>query len=515
MAEGAWGELRSTIHPMSSIAWSSFATGTNPGKHGIFDVTEQSPGTYDLRFASGASRRGKTFWRALSEAGRRVGVINVPMTYPPEEVNGYLVAGMDSPGVDSGFTYPAGLAAELMERLGAYHIERGPLGGRDLGEYAGLILETVDNRKRALDYLRRAYPTELTICVFVATDRVHHFYWKYMEADGGSPLGRVIYDVYRRLDGVVGEVMAGLDDDTVLMLLSDHGAGPLRKYVNLNAWLQAEGWQGLRAGQDGGGVSFRAARATWRLLKDYLPERQRQWVKSRFGGARDRLRTYLFLSRIDWARTQAYSTGYFGDVRLNVRGREPRGIVEPGAEYERLRDDIRERLLRLCDPDTGRPMAEQVWRREDIYHGPRLELASDLVVQWREYAYKSRINIGIEDDIPASQVIIEPGPSYPISSIHRLNGIFFAWGKDVRPGRLAGAQIIDLAPTIMHLVGEPVPRAMDGRVLTEALDPAWLAGHPVRYREAEEGEGEGEGPGYSPEEEALIEERLKSLGYIE
>ena len=532
MEEGAYGELESTIHPMSSVAWSSFMTGMNPGKHGIFDVAEQLSKSYEIRFTSGASRFGKTIWKMLSDAGKTVGIINVPMTYPPEEVNGYLISGMDSPGIDSNFIYPKALWDEIREKVGEYCIEHGnPMGNKSLDEFAVDVCHALERRYAVFNYLQQSRPTDLLVTVFVAPDRVHHFFWKYMEEErrseekvGASKYHNVILHIYQRLDAIIGELIESLDNNTVLILMSDHGAGPIRKLVNLNAWLNTQGLLRLKDKSNGGipllgrlrEGPFLIAKAGWRILRRYLPDRYKYWLRSLLPKTRDRILTYLFLSRIDWSSTKAYSIGYFGDIRINVKGREPLGIVSPGSEYEELREELITKLEALKNPDTGEPMVEKVYKREEIYHGDQVHKASDLIIKWKDYRYKSRINLEIDDKVSASQIMIDPAKYSKISSIHKLNGIFMAFGEGIKHGiELKDAHIMDLAPTILYLLGEPIPDCMDGKVLTDILRKDFLNNNPIRHRKTEQDDTSRHGVTYTDEEAEKIRRRLQGLGYID
>jgi predicted AlkP superfamily phosphohydrolase/phosphomutase len=520
MKEGAYGELESTIHPMSSIAWPSF------------DVTEQLSNSYEIRFTSGASRFGKTVWKILSDAGKTVGVINVPMTYPPEEVNGYIISGMDSPGIDSNFIYPKELWDEIREKVGEYCIEHGnPMGNKSLDEFAKEVRSTLEQRYAVFNYLRKSHPTDLSVTVFVAPDRVHHFFWKYMEEEKlskgvkeTSKYCNVILHTYQRLDAIIGELIESLDNNTISIIMSDHGAGPIRKLVNLNAWLNTQKLLRLKDKSNGKfnlferlrEAPFLMAKTGWRTLKRYLPDRYKSWLRNLLPRTRNRLITYLFLSRIDWSSTKAYSIGYFGDIRINVKGREPQGTVNPGAEYEKLREELIAKLEELRDPDTGEQMVEKVYKREELYHGSQVHKASDLIIKWNGYRYKSRLNLEIDDKVSASQIIIDPSKYSKISSIHKLNGIFMAYGKDIKHGiNIEGAHIMDLAPTFLYLLGEPVPEYMDGKVLTDILREDFLSNTPIRYRKTGQDDTWQQRGTYTDEETEKIRRRLQGLGYIE
>ncbi|NLE77066.1 MAG: phosphodiesterase, partial [Chloroflexi bacterium] len=269
--EGVSAPLRSVPNMNSAPAWSSFATGLNPGKHGIFYFDELIPGTYTKRYLNGSFRQGTPFWRALSEAGYRVGILNVPMTYPAEEVNGYMLAGLDTPGPGSPlFSSPRGLAADLERAVGPYIIEPGApglikAGRRDKARQR--ILEALEKRLAYALYLAQTQPTDVLVVVFTATDAVQHFFWKDMDPQHpehdpaqAAEFGDTIQQVYERLDGAVAELMAAMPGATV-MLMSDHGGGFNQRGAEfLNPWLAAQGLLRFRSpGEQVGGQSPAAA----------------------------------------------------------------------------------------------------------------------------------------------------------------------------------------------------------------------------------------------------------------
>jgi len=220
---------------------------------------------------------------------------------------------------------------------------------------------------------------------------------------------------------------------------------------------------------------------------------------------------------IDWERTKVYSVGAYGNLMLNQRGREPLGTVEPGAESEQLLVELTHRLLALKDPETGEPVVEAVYRPEDLFQGPYVNEAPDLLLQLRDGVY--HVKPGSVAKSGEVFGLTNRFKSVPLdhSGIHRLFGIMLAYGSAIRDGsEVTEAEIIDLAPTILHLLGLPIPDDMDGKVLTGMLTDAYQASHPLRYADtsSETGPGEDQSDGYSAEEEAEIEERLKSLGYL-
>jgi predicted AlkP superfamily phosphohydrolase/phosphomutase len=225
----------------------------------------------------------------------------------------------------------------------------------------------------------------------------------------------------------------------------------------------------------------------------------------------------LFLSfeDIDWSRTQAYSLGNVGQVYLNVAGREPQGCVQPGAEYEQVREQIIARLQTLRDPESGELVVESIYRREELYHGEHLGKAPDIVFLPRRLEY-----FGFGEYEFGSHKIIE-SMRRGISGTHRMNGVFMAYGASIQPGAVVeNASLYDLAPTILHLMGEPVAAHMDGRVLDEALAPAGSRAPRTPQPVSTSGQGDTSGndaaPGdtLSAEDKKILADRLRSLGYV-
>lgn len=524
LQEGAWGHLRSTVQPSSEQAWASFATGVQNGKHGIYGFVRRVPGTYQLEYVNGRHQRARTLWRILSDRGRPVIVLNVPMTYPPEPVHGVLIGGLLSPGVHSRFTYPDGLYQELQRAIGGYiinvDIERGRLDPATEDLLLNQIHEMIRLRTEATLYLASTRPWDFLAVVYGAPDRVSHKFWKYMDPthplytpQGAARRGEVILDTYRQIDAAIGRLLRELaDDETTVFLVSDHGFGPLIGALYLNEWLAEEGYLCL----EGEGWWPRLLRQGAGLLDvPWLGDLKEQAFQV-LPGLKGRLHSAMAFQGVDWSRTRAYAVGTMGNLYVNLRGREPGGIVDPGQEYEALREELIAGLRSLRDPRTGAPLFEAVYRREELYHGPYLDLAPDVVglldpryhvaaVDWR------RRKQGIVARVDEGEMLFVAD----LSGQHDMQGVLLAWGRNVRPGPLAGASIVDMAPTILHALGEAVPSSMDGRVLRDLFTKEYLREQPVRL--LEEGEGGVQPPredGYSEEEARAIEERLQGLGYL-
>jgi predicted AlkP superfamily phosphohydrolase/phosphomutase len=523
--------LESTPLSNSAQAWSSFITGKNPGKHGIYDFFETRSDSYGVRFLNASFRKGQSLWRLVSDAGMAVGVMNVPITYPPGAVNGFLIPGLDSPGVDWDFAYPKGLMEEVNREVGGYILEAGIWGhirqGRPDKALQGL-LDMVRTRTATAEYLMERKDWNLFVMVYTATDKVQHHFWKYIdptrpESQGVNPYRDAIYQVYQEIDRGLERLLETAGDASVI-IMSDHGAGPSgRRTMYINRWLSKEGFLHYK---DSGGLSGQWSRLKYGALdrlyneiKKRLPRNGKETLLRLFPNLRDKVDSVLFLPGIDWSRTVAYSRENHPAIFINTKGRETEGQVEPGPQYEKIRKDIVERLRGLRCPDTGKPIAGKIFVKEELYHGPEAYKAPDIVFQWNEFLYVHRPSgsrprtdfLEILDDktLVASENTTRP------SGIHRDDGIFAGCGASINRGNtLDKASIYDLAPTILYLLGLPIPADMDGRVLEEAIQPDFLGQNPVKKGEAF-ATAEERPQGFDLDETRAIQERLQGLGYID
>ncbi|MCL5960368.1 MAG: alkaline phosphatase family protein [Chloroflexi bacterium] len=523
MQKGAFGKLLSTIPPMTAPAWTSFATGTNPGKHGLYDWVARKPDDYRFSPVTSLGCQVPTLYSLLSQAGRRVCVLNVPMTYPPERVNGVMISGLPAPSTQVNISYPSSLYDEMLRAIGDYVLYPDPgQAYSDAGVDAFLkrLFKSGNLRARAFDYLRSREKWDFAMVVFNGTDTVSHAMWKHM--DQAHPLhdpsrytkyGSAIRDYYRFVDKYLRKIVQSLDDDTTLIIMSDHGFGPFHKFIHVNNWLIQTGLMHLRSEP-----LTRAKAALFRLgfspmgvydtlMRLGLGALKREVVRGKGQGLLQTL--FLSFEDVDWPRTRAYSLGNIGQINLNVVGREPLGCVRPGAEYEQVRDEIMAQLAKLRDPQTGEAVVETIYRREEIYSGDQWEKAPDIVFIPRRLEY---FGFG-EYEFGSNKIFEAMGRG--ISGTHRLDGIFMAYGRAVRANlRVEGAQIVDLAPTVLSLMGEPVPDHFDGRVLQEILQdgfqPAHSTDEPARWP-VPAGNG---GEELTEEDEQVIAERLRGLGYV-
>jgi len=508
LAEGAHGPLESTLPPVTSPAWPSFMTGVNPGKHGVFDFIQARQGSFNL--VNYTSICSPTLWELLSTAGKRIGVLNVPVTYPPPRVNGFLVAGLLAPP-RSEIAYPPGFLARYERELGLYRIM--PNVQYKPGNEDAFIADLHNLMERQTRYalrLMQSEPWDFFMVHFLALDVAQHALWAAMDEthprhDPASPYKTAIRDLYRRADEALAQFLNHLDGETIVLIMSDHGFGPLHRVVNLNNLLLRAGllrlkpnaWVRLKAGLFRRGLTPVAAydllkrlglqNLVWRVSK----QTRNKWV--------DR---FLSFEDVDWSHTLAYAMGHVGQIYINRKGREPQGIVEPH-QVEGVRQRVIAALQTLRDPQTGRPLLERVIPGEEAAQGPYAHLGPDLHVVLDGYRCIAFPLFAMDGKIITQQIRGDSG-------CHRREGIFLAWGPGVRPGvALQGARIVDLAPTILWLMGLSVPDHMDGRPLVEAFAEAravnWSLSSDPRL---------GELSRLTAEEEAEVEARLRSLGYL-
>lgn len=520
MKEGAWGELEAELPPATLPNWPSFATGKNAGKHGMISWLRHQRGTNDFTVVNSEAMQSKTLWELLGEAGRQVAIVNVPGTYPPKPVNGIMITGMLTPFSASVSSYPASFKEELERAIGHYHIfpeESYSLGREEL--YLASLKETAERRFEALKYLLGREAWDFLMIVFNCTDLVQHLFWRFLDPehpqdDPGSAegYGDAILRVYRQMDRVLSYLVTRSDEMTTLVVMSDHGAGPVRKEGHINNWLLQEGFLCLKRNllSQMKYLMFRCGFTVQNVYR--LGERlgligHRGRVTLRQTGMALLRQIFLSHQDVDWANTKAFALGGSGRVYINLQGKWPEGPVAPGREYEELRDQVIAGLRRLTLPGSDRPYVARVYKKEDLYHGEALDGMPDIVFEPADYNYHDYGDF----EFFSNRLFDDP---MGVSGRHRRNGILLFFGSQIRRGKeLSGARIFDIAPTVLHLMGQPVPADMDGRVLNGALSEDFVRQNPVRRAKPSAHQDSRE-TSWSAEEEEAVKERLRGLGYI-
>ncbi|MEJ2733454.1 MAG: alkaline phosphatase family protein [Anaerolineae bacterium] len=391
---------------VSSVAWSSMMTGVNPAKHNIFGFIDRDPATYKQFIPTSRHMKAQTLWEVLGDAGKRVIVVNVPVTYPPRQVNGILVGGFLSPSLDKAVFPPS--FVPTLNSLG-YIVDADPWKARESKDLAlQEINAALDGRIRTLFHLVEKEEWDYLHVHVMETDRLHHFLWQQME-EGDPTYAPAFYDFYRRIDDMLGRLAAKLDEHTTLMWMADHGFCTIKKEVYVNRWLMDNGWLKLR---------------------NVPPDRKKG------------------LDEID-PSSVAYSLDP-GRVVIRVRGREKEGSVAPGAEYQALRDKIATAALALRDPDSGDPIFQAVFPREDLYHGPYLEQAADLILAPHD-GYDPKGSLYKETLTYKGDELV---------GMHTYDdAMLYVGGRTIPPARFS---VLNVMPTILDLMQVPHPPGLDG-----------------------------------------------------
>jgi predicted AlkP superfamily phosphohydrolase/phosphomutase len=514
MRDGVRGQLQSVPNMNSGPAWTSMATGLNPGRHGIFGLVGFAQDSYRMRPLNASDGRGKTLWRRLSETGQRVVVMNLPMTYPAEPVNGALVAGGDAPGPASPrFTYPEDLIHEINAEAGEYILAArldGLIRAGRKAQALDRLHRMIDGRTRAALHLMERQPWDLFAVLFTASDSVQHYFWEDLS---GGPFQDAILEVFRHLDAALGTLVAQAGDRVAVVVLSDHGFGSAQSGVRyLNDFLSGLGLLHYRSRRD-----WRTSALRWAFLQTErrLGAGLKEWLLAHLPGTYERATAGLWLESVDWSTTRAFGVAGTSEIWINLRGRQPMGVVSPGTEYEETVTLVQRALEGAVDPATGNRVIKSVLRRDDLYHGPFLDRAPDLLVTWGdEQATSGLAWTGGDRQILATHATSHR--RYLTNGGHREMGILVAGGPPFRAGAtLEGATLYDVAPTLLYVLDQPIPTSLDGALLADALTEHWLQDHPPQFGQEAEDDVAGPGASLSSQEEDEVMGRLRALGYVE
>lgn len=509
MREGARAPLESTVMPNSFPGWTSCATGCNEGKHGIFMPLVRRADNFSMKAMDSTDVRMKTVWELLSDRGRRSVVVNDPCSYPPQRIDGWVVSGMTTPEPSAAWTHPAGLKAELLERVPDYVVDVN-LYGKPRARILDELERSAAARLRAALYLMGSRDWDLFWVAFTESDRVQHRFWADQQPDHpwhAPEFPTALDDMYARLDAAVGRVVAEMPEGARLFLVSDHGFAPFYCMFDATGWLIDNGYTAQRAAK----ASIKRALATVGMLDGATTavRRLRRLLETEARHGADRMRDAAEEANagrvyvdVDWAATRAYAT-LDGGIRVNVRGREPHGVVEPG-DARAVATEIRAALERLRFPN-GEPIFERVLLADEAFDGPCADRGPDVVLPVRSDAYSGPVE--------GQRWLLD---RHRNSGEHARYGVFVAWGPGIAAGaRLEGPRLVDVAPTVLYSLGERPTAEMDGRVLAELFDPALRASRPAEPAGSSSKAASAFDAGLSADEEAMVEERLRGLGYIE
>ena len=431
--DGLWGRLATTVPPITCPAWPSSLTGLNPGHFGLYDLKYRVPGTYtDFRIVNSRMVGKPRLWEYLTRAVKRSIWLFVPVTYPPMALDGVMVSGFLTPSPRSSFTYPPDVRERVLDLVGGperyiidvYEYRRLP--PRELYER---LKEKTEHDFKIIKHFVARERWDFLMTVIMSIDRAQHTLWKFFDKEHpryqeDPELKEGLLELHRQIDAELAETLELLPPDTAVIVLSDHGAKRMYYRVNANELLAEEGFLRLRE----------------------RPKRPIGLKEANEKGI------------IDWGKTVAFSLGaYIAQVFINVEGREPKGIVKPGEDYLATREQVADFLASVRGPD-GEKLDNRVFMREEAYRGEKLDLMPDLTVYFDNLHYGSNEAMGF-----GSPYSLETAKG-PDDSNHGEFGMFILSDPEGRVrGRAEGLRIEDLCPTVLDLLGLPIPAGLDGR----------------------------------------------------
>jgi len=476
--EGASGRLTSVMPPVTAPAWFSLASGKNPGKTGVFGFQVRTREDFEFEYLSSRFFKGNSFWDLLSEEGKRIGLVNFPMLFPPYPIRGFMVSGLGS-SPEQEITYPANLKEELNKITSSYEIRVNYSDKRYRDSEDLLITDlnrVLDKNVAAALHLMKNQDWDLFMVVISVTDWIQHALWKYL--DPTHPLydqaknekyGQEFERFWARVDDAVFRLREQAQP-AVSFILSDHGFGPMKKAFYLNNWLQREGYL------KGKGI-----------LKKLFRRQER--------GDRIKKGSRLLKEKLDIKKTDAFCLEQnilLGNIYIHHL-----------QERARLKEEIKAKLKNLTDP-SGNPINVKVYQPEDIYWGEYTHLSPDLFIVLDDFEYSVEFRL--------SDKLFLNHPSNPNrTGSHRMEGILMVNGPMISKVKIEKAHIYDIAPHILYLSGSPIPEDLDGKIIHNLFIPEYLKSHPVVYGKPRPFVIE---EGFGRKDDIEVEKRLKALGYI-
>lgn len=423
---GLWGRLESSVPCITVPAWMSMMTSKDAGQLGFYGFRNRGDHSYkDLSFATSLMVKEPAVWDILGKSGKRSTVIGVPPAYPPKPINGSLVTCFLTPSTQNEFTYPSSLKAEVQALVGDYMFDVRDFRTEDKGYLLRQVYEMNARRHKTAMHLLKKHDWDFFMFVEMGVDRMHHGFWRHMDEQHvkhelASPFKDAIKDYYKHVDGQIAEMLAQVDDETTVIVVSDHGAKRMDGGFCLNEWLWKEGY----------------------LVLTTPPQGVTPFEKC----------------AVDWSKTTAWGAGgYYGRLFINVQGREPYGRV-PAADFEKVRNEIAARLEAMPD-HTGKPMGTKCLRPQDVYRECK-NIPPDLIVYFGNLYWRSVGSMG------HGSVYTFSNDTGPDDANHAEHGMVIVHDPRQKQGReVVGRQLMDIAPTVLHAFGMPAPADMRGTVI--------------------------------------------------
>ncbi len=426
MEEGIYGELESTIPPITVPAWMCMMTGKDPGELGIYGFRNRKDYSYDsLYIVSSRNVRESTLWDILGRFGKKSIVLGVPLTYPPKPISGWMVTSFLTPSTRSQYTFPAGLKGEIAEIVDDYMIDVSNFRTDERERIERELFEMTEKRFQLARHLIKSRDWDFFMMVEMGSDRLHHAFWRFWDKthrqhEPDSPFSQTMRNYYRLLDDELGRILECVDDNTTVLVVSDHGAKRMDGGICVNEWLQQQGYLKLKE----------------------------QPVSKEI--------TRFSTDMVDWENTQVWGEGgYYARIFMNVKGREPHGIIPPD-DYESVRDELKTRLEAIVDED-GRNIGTRVFKPQEVYKTVR-NVAPDLIVYFGDLYWRSVGSVG------HGSIYTYENDTGPDDCNHAQMGMFILKSPQIQAkGQAAAKHLFDIAPTVLREFGIDVPADMRGK----------------------------------------------------
>jgi predicted AlkP superfamily phosphohydrolase/phosphomutase len=425
MEAGTWGILNSSIPCITVPAWASMTSSRDPGVLGIYGFRNRADYSYDaLSTADSRAVEEKRLWDYLSEMGKQSIVLNVPQTYPVQPLNGHLVSCFLTPNTGTQFAYPAIFKQEVLKHFPDYAFDVRDFRNVERAELYQAIIDVTNRQYELLEYALKNKAWDFAMHVNIGVDRIHHAFWRYHDPkhrlhEPDSPFLHAIRDYYKLVDSWLARILP-LAEDAAILVVSDHGAKRMDGAIAINEWLWQNGWLALKE-------------TPGKLTK-------------------------FDISMVDWSRTRAWSTGgYYGRIFLNVEGREAQGIIAR-QDYDAVRDDLATSIAAIPD-DKGQALKTEVFKPEAIYQQVK-GAAPDLMVYFGDLHWRCVGSVGYGRHTTFEN---DTGPD---DANHAQEGMFILYQPNKQGrGHSEAYQLMDVAPTVLSLMGVAIPKAMQGKVM--------------------------------------------------
>ena len=536
--EGSFGPLESSMPPITPAAWTSFATGKDPSKHGLYDFQLHEGDPEKKKQVNSTFVKAKALWKILTEAGKRSIVIDVPLTYPPEEINGVLISRVMAPDKKN-CAYPKALYQKLIrdgfiekseENMAKKHgadkankeEEKKPrkvsVKRRQMSKLKQIektfrhMLKAIDKNVELASSLMKKEDWDFFMVVFMEADHAGHGFWRYQAK---------VRRIYEKLDEAVGKLFELAGPDTIKFIMSDHGFTFIPYSFNINEWLYEKGLLAVKLevpkkdsmkelksfvkniGNKSGAVFIKGLNKKLKPFSRNAPDDSALRILPKF----------RYAIATDYTRSKAYlQSGTSYGVRINLEGRDKTGIIRKG-EYNSFRDALIRDLRKVKHPMTGGPVFSKIFKKEEVYSESPLgtDPSPDIFMLTPEMKIMMEGQFSQKRTM-RTKMFRKMSPGY---GFHHTHGIFFASGREIKDSPELSPKITDLAPTILHILGVPVPEDMDGRILKEIFAPgSGYTSRKVQYQGSSMIEKD-KAASYSKKDETKIKKRLEALGYIE